>query len=153
VQARSTEETFVGPVIINETAGHKLGFKSAAAAIGQSLRHPTGPHTHRTDSSEIIGVVPDFPEGSVHNPVAPMVFYTNPALQQALSVRLTGRRIPETLDAIDALWQRIGEPRPIQRFFVEQSALTAERRTKVEQQSLLPPPVLGHDLLGDLRPS
>jgi putative ABC transport system permease protein len=34
-------------------------------------------------------------------------------------VKLTGRQIPETLAAIDELWKHLGEPRPIQRVFVD----------------------------------
>jgi putative ABC transport system permease protein len=35
-------------------------------------------------------------------------------------VKLTGRDLPETLDTIDALWKRAGEPRPIRRQFVDE---------------------------------
>jgi hypothetical protein len=60
---------FTGPVVINETTVHKLGFASPAAAVGQALMHPIGPHTTRTDSSPIIGVVADFPRSRSVNPL------------------------------------------------------------------------------------
>jgi putative ABC transport system permease protein len=36
-----------------------------------------------------------------------------------MSVKLSGAQIPQTLDAIDRLWARLGEPRPIARLFVD----------------------------------
>jgi putative ABC transport system permease protein len=116
---KSLEDTFIGPVVINETAVHKFGFSSPTAAVGQSILHPTGPHSARTDTSPIIGVVADFPAVSVREPVDAMVFHTGTGLFRLLSVKLSGDRIPATLDAIDRLWKRLGEPRPMARMFVD----------------------------------
>jgi len=113
------DDTFIGPVVINETAVHRLGYSSPAAAVGQVLQHTPGPHNTRTDTSPIIGVVPDFPVGSVREPVDAIVFHTGTGLFHMLSVELQGERIPETLAAIDGLWKRLGEPRPISRLFVD----------------------------------
>jgi putative ABC transport system permease protein len=115
----SLDDTFIGPVVINETAVHRLGYSSAAAAVGQILQHTMGPHTTRRDVSPIIGVVADFPVGSVRQPVDALVFHTGTGMFHLLSVKLKGERIPETLDAIDRLWKRVGEPRPISRMFVD----------------------------------
>jgi putative ABC transport system permease protein len=100
-------------------AVHRFGFPSPAAAVGQSIMHPTGPHSTRTDSSPIIGVVADFSSKSVRDPVDATVFHSGTGQFQLLSVKLTGKRIPETLEDIDHLWKRLGEPRPIQRVFVD----------------------------------
>jgi putative ABC transport system permease protein len=56
----------------------------------------------------------------VHYPIDPTVFYVDNDNLRVLSVKLTGRQIPETLSAIDRLWKESGEPRPIQRFFLDQ---------------------------------
>jgi putative ABC transport system permease protein len=69
--------------------------------------------------SAIIGVAPDFPNSSVHEPVDPQVFYSSTGHFLLASVKLTGRQIPETLAAIDRLWKHLGEPKPIQRVFVD----------------------------------
>jgi putative ABC transport system permease protein len=115
----SVDDRFIGPVVINETAAHKLGYPSAAAAVGQLLQHSPGPHNVRKDVSQIIGVVPDFPVGSVRQPVEAIVFHTGTGLFHLLSVKLAGNRILETLNSIDELWKRLGEPRPISRMFVD----------------------------------
>jgi putative ABC transport system permease protein len=112
-------DEFVGPVVINEAAVREFGFASPAAAIGQSILHSPGPHTTRADSSPIIGVVPDFPVTSVHDPVNATIFHTGTGLFLILSVKLTGERVPETLAQIDRLWKQLGEPYPIKRQFVE----------------------------------
>ena len=48
-----------------------LGFGDAAAAIGQEVRSMDTGFPERRH--RIVGVVPDFPLGSVHNPVPPTI--------------------------------------------------------------------------------
>ncbi len=110
---------FSGPVVINETAVRRFGFASARAAVGQSVRRPAGPHSSGV-ISEIIGVVGDFPVGSVRTPIDATVFHFDPTAFSLMSIKLTGRDIPESLAAIDGLWKSLGEPHPIRRFFVDQ---------------------------------
>jgi putative ABC transport system permease protein len=56
----------------------------------------------------------------VHDPIEPTVFFTDAGYYPNVSVKLEGRRTPETLAAIDKLWKQVGEPRPINRFFADQ---------------------------------
>jgi putative ABC transport system permease protein len=115
------------PVVINETALKKLGFSSAQAAIGHTvlwhfhtdLTVPYGADPARP--SEIIGVVPDFTFGSMRAPISATLYMVGPKVGYysiALNARLDGRRMPETLRAIDQVWRRIEGPAPIQRTFV-----------------------------------
>jgi putative ABC transport system permease protein len=112
------------PVVINETARHQLGYASPANAIGQSvpltLLRSLDDNLIDEYPAEIIGVVADFPMGSIREPIGPTVFYVQPRLFQLMSVKLSGRQIPETLASIDLLWKRLGSPRPISRFFFDQ---------------------------------
>lgn len=110
---------FIGPVILNETAARMLGFTSPQAAIGQAIRHPPGRY-NKGVVSEIVGVVADFPVTSLRHPIEPVVFFTDAGYFQIVSVKLDGRRIPETLAAIDELWKQVGEPRPIIRYFADE---------------------------------
>jgi putative ABC transport system permease protein len=119
VGPRGGEGRFIGPVILNETAARMLGFTSPHAAIGQVIRQPRG-RFNKDVVSEIVGVVADFPLTSLHNPIDPVVFFTDAEYFDTVSVKLDGRRIPETLAAIDKLWKQIGEPRPIIRFFADE---------------------------------
>jgi putative ABC transport system permease protein len=112
-------------VVINETARRLLGYTTPDGAIGQTvplvlLRSLDDNHVDASYPAEIIGVVTDFPMGSIRDPIGPTVFYVEPKLYLLLSVKLSGREIPETLASIDRLWKRLGSPRPITRFFFDQ---------------------------------
>jgi putative ABC transport system permease protein len=118
-QNRRRDSDFAGPIIINETALRRFHFRSPQAALGQVLRHQQGPQA-LGDASQIIGVAPDVPLGSVRYPVEPTVYNSDAGNFRMMAVKLAGRQVPETLSAIDALWKNLGEPRPINRVFVDQ---------------------------------
>jgi putative ABC transport system permease protein len=111
-------------VVINETARRQLGYATPDRAVGQTvplvLLRSLDDSTTDLIPAEIIGVVTDFPMGSIQDPIGPTVFYVEPNLIQLMSVKLSGRQIPETLASIDLLWKRLGSPRPITRFFFDQ---------------------------------
>jgi putative ABC transport system permease protein len=119
VGPRGGDGRFIGPVILNETAARMLGFATSQAAIGQVIRQPPGRYNTGV-TSEVVGVVADFPVGSLRSPIDPVVFFTDAAFFDIVSVKLDGRQIPETLAAIDRLWQQLGEPRPINRWFADE---------------------------------
>jgi len=136
--ASSAEGISNVPIVLNETAVRRLGFASPEAAIGQSVRW-----SRITDfksfsftqvlPSEIIGVVPDFGLDSVRREIEAAFFYVDPKAALKFSVKLNGERIPETLEAIDRLWNAGDSSRPIKRQFVDQ--LTQEQYLDVTRQS------------------
>ena len=119
------------PVVINEAAVRKLGFASPAAAIGatitwhgewDSTKRGAGHSVPPAKPSQVIGVVPDFTLGSVRQPIDPTLYAIGrnvPPNSVALAVKLDGRRVPETLAAIDTLWKRVGHGAPMLRVFVD----------------------------------
>lgn len=127
-------------VVINETARRLLGYATPDGAIGQTvplvLLRSLDEYTTALVPAEIIGVVTDFPMGSIRDPIGPTVFYVEPKLYQLLSVKLSGREIPETLAAIDLLWKRLGSPRPITRFFFDQQ-MENTYQDMIRQQRLM----------------
>jgi putative ABC transport system permease protein len=108
-------------VVINEELRRQLGIKTTQAAIGLTLDaiRPLPQGQIAVVPSQIIGVVPDFPMGSITEPAPPVCFYIDPSQFQLMSVKLTGRSIPETLDAIRGVWRRVAEAKPIDLFFFE----------------------------------
>jgi putative ABC transport system permease protein len=104
-------------IVINETATRRLGFASPQAAVGQTLQvpSPNGPL-----ESEIIGIAPDISFGSVEKEIHPMLYFSAPVLFNLINVKLTGQRVPETLDAIDALWRKTGGNGPLNRYFLDE---------------------------------
>lgn len=94
--------------IVNETAAQRFGFASPQAAIGQAV----------VEYAEIVGVVADFSMNSVAQKINPTVYVAEPAFFDLISVKLSGRDIPETLAAVDRLWTATGAGEPIERFFL-----------------------------------
>jgi putative ABC transport system permease protein len=112
-------------IVLNESAVANLGFAAAAAAIGATvkLNHVSGVTGQFTGvhDARIIGVVADFQMGSVRSDIYSSVFFVDPWLFGTLSLKLDGRALPETLDAIDRLWAEMGSPGPPNRVFFEES--------------------------------
>jgi putative ABC transport system permease protein len=144
--------SMVANYVINETAVRRLGFASPQAAIGQALREPphrpskldvhvgdaAGPKGWQLRNGVVIGVVRDFSLYPRERPIEPTAYSVGwtmgnmPPPFQLLHVKLRGANIPETLDAIDALWAKTGDGTPIQRTFlnayVQDMVVTVQRQ-------------------------
>jgi len=118
--------TLATGTVINLLAVRKLGFASPEAAIGHSWipagisarsRERQG-KTHPT----IVAVVPDFVFGPINQPLQATMYRNSNGISFGglIHIKLNGRRIPETLAAIDRLWTESGMHGPIDRFFVNQ---------------------------------
>jgi putative ABC transport system permease protein len=112
-------------IILNEAGVAKLGIASPQAAIGKmvTINHPSG--FVRTFSGEhsaqIVGVVKNFQQGSVRNDFYPTVFFVDPLLFGVVNLKLDGRSVPETLDAVDRVSRAMGEAGPPQQQFLEET--------------------------------
>jgi putative ABC transport system permease protein len=104
-------------IIINESAVRALGLARSADAIGKSVT--ISGVRPRPQLSQIIGVVPDFPIGSIREIVKPSVFYMDPAVWNLLSVKLDDRGVSDILSKIDRLWFETGAVAPIERLFLD----------------------------------
>jgi putative ABC transport system permease protein len=99
-------------VVLNETAAHKFGFGSPAQALGKTVPLDT--------PTTVLAVVPDVSFDSVAQPVPPTAYFQWVDGLDLISARLSGRDVPETLVAIDALWRRLGNADPPRRAFLDQ---------------------------------
>jgi len=107
-------------VTLNESAVRQLGFKSPQDALGKTLTlFGTVPFPIPTGYT-IAGVVPDFPIDSMRGAIQPSMYVVDTTQRRVVSVRLAGQRIPETLAAVDEVWRKLGEPRAVSRWFLEQ---------------------------------
>jgi putative ABC transport system permease protein len=101
-------------IVLNESAVRFLGFKTPAAAVGQSVPwqrwSPFAPPDRDLPMlpSQVIGVVPDFSLGSVRTAVNPTIFYVDPLLSTLLVIKLDRERIPEALDGLRRAWRQTG---------------------------------------------
>jgi putative ABC transport system permease protein len=127
-------------IVLNEGAVRRLGFKTPKDAVGASITW--GRWTALTaastpgafpplHSSQIIGVVRDFTLASIRTPIEPTMYYVDPG-GRYLVAHLDGRRLPETLPAIDRIWKRTGHIRPIARLFENQAVQDLYRDVVVQ---------------------
>jgi putative ABC transport system permease protein len=111
-------------VVVNASEARELGYAKPADAVGQSLvwtraLPPTGALPFHP--SRIVGVVGDFTLGSIRKQVRPAIYFVDPQRAPFLVLKLDGRRIPETLAAIDRLWRETGHDHPAGHEFESQA--------------------------------
>ncbi|MFI4972982.1 MAG: FtsX-like permease family protein [Caulobacterales bacterium] len=112
-------------IMINQTASRDLGYADPRGAIGRRMSWArfTGPDTPPvSESSEIVGVVPDMPV-TVRSPTDPKFYFVQPNRMGMLAIRMTGRDMPGTVRAIERVWTATGNTRPIQEVFLSQARL------------------------------
>lgn len=126
-------------VVLNETAVRDFGFASPQAAVEHaipfvrllSLNGDVSP----IGRAEVIGVVPDFPTGSIRRVIRPTAFLIDYAVSTGMSLRLSGHDVPQTLRDIDRLWKATGHAGSLQpRFFdeaVQQTYLDVTRQERM----------------------
>jgi len=144
-KSRSTDAFSIGSsseihdsLVINESAVRALGFPSPQSSIGKMIAWShsvpglgqTGRHL-----SEVIGVVPDFQTSSIREPIEPAAFYVDQPHNGIMSVKLSGRDIPQSLASIDSLWKKMGNGYPIRPVFLDQ--LLQDKYTDITQQAHL----------------
>jgi putative ABC transport system permease protein len=112
--------------ILNESGARALGYTDFQSAVHAQRRWSRVIPDQRAvkagedlQISELIGVIPDFSVGSVRDLIEPTVYYIDPAMNEFLVLELNGRTIPETMQAIEALWKQM-QDRPFDGWFLSQ---------------------------------
>lgn len=126
VAPSNNEWTYREAVVLNESAVNVLERGSPAEAVGEVVswrRLFRSPSTFTpTHDVEIIGVVEDFQTGPLtESGVRPMAFYVDPGQATSLSAKLSGRDLAATVAMIGDVWKRVGDPRPMQGGFFDQT--------------------------------
>ena len=125
-------------LVVNETGARMLGYKTPQDALGRSVAWTRWSASRGTPpmppmrSSQIVGVVRDYTLGSIRTPISPTLYFIDVWGVPYVVAQLDGRRLPETLQAIDQVWKRTGHARPIVRTF-ESQAVQAHYRDVVVQ--------------------
>lgn len=101
-------------LIVNESAVRALGLATPGQAVGQTLKiKEWSPHLQYL----IVGVIPDFPVDSIRVAIQPTVYFVDQSRLTMISARLSDYT---AVAQIDRLWRRIGEPRPIEKQFLDE---------------------------------
>ena len=96
-------------VFLNESAVQALGFRSATEALEQKIV-PGESRWPPLAGVSIAGVVPDIPVDSIRTRIQPTMYIVFPAVSTLMSIRMSGKNIPETEEAINVVWRKLGEP-------------------------------------------
>ena len=123
---RSSSTADTNPsMVINESAARALGYATPQAAVGQYriwgriLLTETGIVGTPSQSSQIVGVVPDFAFSSVRTVVEPTVYYIDPNQTGYFVVKMDGAKIPEALRGVQTLWSKV-DGNPLDSLFLSQ---------------------------------
>lgn len=99
-------------VVINETAARMLGYASPAAAVGQRINY-------RVQSTPtIIGVLKDYHQLSLRKTIDPIIFELGEAPDGYFTVSVSQEKLPETVAAIQQVWQKVFPDSPFSYFFL-----------------------------------
>ncbi len=100
--------SFENVVIINESAAMLLGYTNPAEAIGNKL----------FGENEIIGVVKDYNERSLHSRVEPSMYTYGQGYMKFITVDIQSN-VPQTVDALEKKWSAIFPDKPFEYFFLD----------------------------------
>ena len=111
-----------GAVIFNETAIRQLGFNSPEEAVQQTIIWDEADNDQHP--KEILGVIRDFNQESLHKEVEPMVFalkeYLNaPWAGEYYSLKITATDYPNALEQIQSSWEQAFPGSPFDYFFLD----------------------------------
>ncbi|MCK6691550.1 MAG: ABC transporter permease [Thermoanaerobaculia bacterium] len=101
--------------VINEALARELGWKDPRDAIGK--RFDFG--NDGENIGEVIGVVKDAHFQSFRHDIQPLLFIMDDHFSQHISLRLSTRNVPETLEAIGQTWRRFFPDLPYEYFFAD----------------------------------
>jgi putative ABC transport system permease protein len=100
-------------ILVNEKMSHEYGWKEP---LGKRVKFPG-------DTSgaylEVVGVVKDFNQKSLYNPIAPLIMYYRPNSNN-MQLKLSGQNIPSTISSIEKEWKTAFPDLPFQYAFLDQ---------------------------------
>jgi len=103
-------------VIWSETRARRVGFKSAADAVGKYIQAPGG----GAPIAVIIGIVADVKYQSLHKQVQPQSYIVSPYIFDKLTVAYENEDVlPEVLKGVEEIWQRYTPERPLKYEFLD----------------------------------
>ncbi len=112
--SRNVSSDATGAVLINETAMRTIGWTSA---IGKEITHGMGNKT-----GKVVGVMKDFHMNSFHQPIEPLCLNLNldwSDFGRLLSVKMTGRDVPQTISFIKKTLAKVSPKYPFKYNFFD----------------------------------
>ncbi|MBK8289780.1 MAG: ABC transporter permease [Flammeovirgaceae bacterium] len=97
-------------VILNETAVSMLGYKNAQEAVGNKLM----------GSSEIIGVIEDFHERSMQEPILASMYTPGQGYTKFITVKINSNDASQTIELLQQQWATVFPDKPFDYFFLDE---------------------------------
>jgi putative ABC transport system permease protein len=88
-------------LIINEKSVTRFGWGTPENAIGKKIESPSG-----TPQGTVIGVVRDYHELGLQQPIGPMAMAMNPSVSYLYAIRFTASDTKEMLTSLEQLWKK-----------------------------------------------
>jgi putative ABC transport system permease protein len=101
-------------IIVNENMVKEYGWGDNA--IGKKVKFPGDTSGNYL---EVIGVVKDFNQKSLYNPIAPLILFYSPN-NNGLQLKLNAQNIPSTITGLEKTWKATFPDLPFQYTFLDQ---------------------------------
>jgi len=101
-------------IVVNENMVKEYGWGDNA--IGKKVKFPGDTSGNYL---EVIGVVKDFNQKSLYNPIAPLILFYSPN-NNGLQLKLNSQNIPSTMAGLEKTWKAIFPDLPFQYTFLDQ---------------------------------
>jgi putative ABC transport system permease protein len=99
-------------VVINETAARMLGYTMPVQAVGQRINYRV------QTTPTIIGVLKDYNQLSLKEKIDPIIFELSEAPDGFFTVNVDSEKLPQTIAAIQQVWQKTFPDSPFSHFFL-----------------------------------
>jgi len=100
-------------IVLNESAVKLLGFPNVEEAIGETI--------HIFDKAwEVVGIVADFHQQSLHHPMEPIVFQPTYSTYNPISVKLSTQNLSETISMLEQKYATFFPGNPFDYYFLDE---------------------------------
>jgi len=104
--------------VLNETAARAMGFDSLVNKR-ISLRMMNGEGAIVERNYNVIGVMKDFHQNSLHQPIDPILFINEGGMYPWLNVRIRHENVGETVKSLESIWKSFVPSRPFTYEFLD----------------------------------
>jgi len=118
VETRAALNSYSTSIVINQLAARALGFSNPTDALGKTFQMQD--YLDGTILVEIVGVAQDAHFQTIHSPLVPMLFINAEPFFNALAIKLTPDNRPQTLAALDALWENYVPAVPVLKTYLRE---------------------------------
>ncbi|MBN2244588.1 MAG: ABC transporter permease [Candidatus Aminicenantes bacterium] len=113
----STDRT--DAAVVNETAAKTMGFNSPIGRrISLRMMNTQGAFEERTYN--VIGVMKDFHQNSLHRPIDPIIFIDEGYMYPSLNIRIRPENVRETIKFLENTWKSFVPNRPFNYNFLDE---------------------------------